>query len=572
VLGHEDLLGTLLRFLPLFQDCGALPAWASAPADGGIVFVTDADYNDFSTEHAHIHLVKWYAQAAAAASAAGAPHPHLVALTTSGSAAPRHLPACGLPPFIANCLATRTRFPAEWLTDFLDDMCRPPAAAAAATGTGEGSGGQCGGYLSGVYCGELHDPRRRNFTYAKRRIAEQRSPFPFGIDEFFLTAALKLRQLAGPLVAEWLFLVLPNIDIVLLRCLTLVEAALHDARADGQVAAGGGGLDKYLHRILCGGAQAAGDADAAALLASAAPPVSAADWARRVAAWKEDWPRRSCLPTALFSPFPGRFLPALPSVAYPALRGLRAAVGATLEALAAGRLPHTPEDMEVLRQNLEALAEACGRDGPLVAATYLVGDGRVRRLEPSGTPHAASLLHELRSARGCAVPFPRLEHVGCKAGWEERKGMDPVVRQALQRAAEADAAEAEAAAAAGRSAAAASAAGVAAVPPVSTPSSDNTGPGASAAAAVWTDHTSASTGKRYYYNASTKESLWHDDALPEGWAWTRAAAGGRTYVHMASGERTATAPSSTAAVDSLVVSDGARLAGQKRPRGPEEAE
>ena len=35
----------------------------------------------------------------------------------------------------------------------------------------------------------------------------------------------------------------------------------------------------------------------------------------------------------------------------------------------------------------------------------------------------------------------------------------------------------------------------------------------------WALQTSRSTGARYYFDASSGASLWHDPALPAGWAW-----------------------------------------------------
>ena len=64
----------------------------------------------------------------------------------------------------------------------------------------------------------------------------------------------------------------------------------------------------------------------------------------------------------------------------------------------------------------------------------------------------------------------------------------------------------------------------------------------------WVKHTSRSTGKCYYFNPGTSESLWHDDDLPLGWAWGRVGnndQGGRYFVHLSSGNKTSYFPSGT---------------------------
>jgi hypothetical protein len=599
--GHVDLLGTLMRFIPLFrvsQEAAAadhaapsgagqqaLPEWAGSPGDGAIVFVTDVDFADLTTEHTYLHLVRWFARAVAAAATAGPagvlagvaagssgcaaePLPQLVTMCTAGSAAPRHLPDCGMPPFIAYCVAARTRFPAAWLTDFLADCARQAP------------------HLATRYCADLHDPRARNFTYTKRKVEMQKSPFPFGIDEFFLTAVLKLRAVAAPSTRDWLFLALPNIDIVLIKCISLVGAALE---ADTSAWA-----DPALRRILSHAAAAAGDAASEAQIAAGS--TGGKTPATLVAAWRATWPEAAGKRIAMFSAFPGRFLAAVPSVALPLLASIRATVAATVDAVGAGKLPHKEEDVEVLLQNLQHLSSMGGE--PLVAHVYRVGEGHVERV--AGSPHSAALVADLAAARDCAVPLPSLEHVGYKRVWKERQGApgtqpDPVVAAALVAAARADAA---AGAAGGGGGEGAGALPEHAAPPPTAAGAEARGvpvagmaetPAGTAAATAqpppgWTLHVSRSTGRQYYFLAATNESAWHDDTLPAGWAWRQTGPDGpggqpapREYIHLASGARSGERPVKAITAEAAMATemeddaDGCygtegRATGQKRRR------
>jgi len=211
--GHLNLFGTLVRFLPLFST--PLPPWCGSPVDGATVFVSDVDYHDFTTDHIMLHFVRWFSGAAAAAGGGvGGQAPELACVSYAGSSAPRHQPACGMPPFIANCLATRARFPGAWLTDYLADVRRARAG---------------GSRLQGRFCRDIHAPANQNFTYFKRKM-DQQPDFPYGTDEFMLTVVLKCRALARAAPpAHWLFVVLPNIDMIVMKALLLAADALAPA-------------------------------------------------------------------------------------------------------------------------------------------------------------------------------------------------------------------------------------------------------------------------------------------------------------------------------------------------------
>jgi hypothetical protein len=65
---------------------------------------------------------------------------------------------------------------------------------------------------------------------------------------------------------------------------------------------------------------------------------------------------------------------------------------------------------------------------------------------------------------------------------------------------------------------------------------------------AWDVCVSKSSGKRYFYHAATKASLWSDDALPFGWGWGKASeAAPKFFQNLFTGERTAAAPTAAAA-------------------------
>ncbi len=144
--GHKDLFGTLVRFTPLFHP-EALPAWCGGPPDGTVVFVTDADFADYAVERSMVALAGWLSEQG------GERGVELATLSSGASAAPRHVPTAGLPPFIANCVAARVRFPLPWFSDFLRDASAPEK-----------------GSLAERYAADVRDPRVRNFTFEKRRM------------------------------------------------------------------------------------------------------------------------------------------------------------------------------------------------------------------------------------------------------------------------------------------------------------------------------------------------------------------------------------------------------------------
>ena len=88
---------------------------------------------------------------------------------------------------------------------------------------------------------------------------------------------------------------------------------------------------------------------------------------------------------------------------------------------------------------------------------------------------------------------------------------------------------------------------------------------------AWDVCVSKSSGRRYYYHAATKASLWSDDALPAGWGWGKASeAAPKFFQNLYTGERTATAPTAAAAPPSTTTSSSSSAPSLKRPRAEEQ--
>lgn len=453
--GHRDLYGTMIRYLPLFDNGGTdLPSWAGGPPDGTVVLVTDADYSDFSVERAMLALGAWLGDKRHGDSG----YPDLAALTTGASAAPRHAPAAGLPPFIANCLTTRTRLPLNWLRDFLRDAGIP----------GRGS-------LAGRYADDVHDARSRNFTYEKRKIAAQTSRFPFGIDEFFLSAVIKPRSIAGSQQRSWLFLVVPSLDIIERKALGLLSAGCERATA-----------------AHCGGqAERVRLAAAAAALAGVPMDSHATDdvsLKRLADNWAREYPALASARSGGWARASGplHFCDSA-AMAGPA-RDLRELWASLTDALSAGAVPS--DGAEDLEYALQGSASAASVAPHLIGALlFSVGGGDVV-CKGANTPVSADLLAHLSAIRAEALrtaPSP--------PGAFESVVLDQVAYQEARGAAALQAANASdpsrKRARDARDAGAASSAPVAASLPEG-----------------WTLLESKSTGRSYYFHAATNASSW----------------------------------------------------------------
>lgn len=193
--GHYDLFGTLVRFLPLFKIDEKKPKWADTIKEEGCVFITDADYSDFFIERIGIKLIKWYSKKLDNKKFT----PDIVALSYPSSTAIRHKPSLKMPPIIANFIATKKRIPYYIFENFLEQ--------------GKNRNG-----LPLRYYNLLNKTENINYAYKKRNINKQKSMFPFGIDEYFLTNVLKSYNIIQNNYKKWLFLVYPNIDRVITRC------------------------------------------------------------------------------------------------------------------------------------------------------------------------------------------------------------------------------------------------------------------------------------------------------------------------------------------------------------------
>jgi Acetyltransferase (GNAT) family/Ankyrin repeats (3 copies)/WW domain len=84
--------------------------------------------------------------------------------------------------------------------------------------------------------------------------------------------------------------------------------------------------------------------------------------------------------------------------------------------------------------------------------------------------------------------------------------------------------------------------------------------------APWTLATSRSTGATYFFNTATRQSLWHDPALPAGWAWGKAAENAPKYfVNLFNGQVSHSWPVQ-ASNSAPTTGVGTTLAGTKQPR------
>ena len=547
--GHIELFSTFARFLPLFDCAESLPPWASSPPEGSIVFSSDVDFGDYATEHAMLHYLQWYSQQRQQQQES----PELIGLAAAGSAAARHSPCCGLPPFYSGLLATRKRFPLQWLESFLADC-----AAHASTGKS---------VLLSRYLTSVHDPSRQgSVMYTKRRLAEQRL-LPFGVDEFFLTNVLKPKAIASGIAADgndaksssstWQFLIIPTVDAELKKIFSLIENGLG---ANPAVAS-----EPSVQLMLDGLATAAGEGSALASARQAwqgAPSDAAADamCAESVKQWKGAWPEAAAKTLSLWSRFSGQLEVFDATKAGPVAQGLRVAMAGALQAMASCLLPHSEEDVEQARQNLAFFSAAA----PALAAplTFTVGGGAVAQL-PLDNPLSRSLTAALMSAKGCGVP--RADNRAVASAVSALRGVPFQSPIALAKAGHSSVTTVSVVSApsstvsqqpgqkrpleplsdgsgsgAGTAPTSSSSSSVKRARPAAADNASSSSPSTSAhpPPPPWELRLSRSTGQQYYFNAMTGASVWHDAKLTTGWGWIRERPDGPTiFVNLASGER-----------------------------------
>jgi hypothetical protein len=202
----------------------------------------------------------------------------------------------------------------------------------------------------------------------------QTSRFPFGIDEFFLSAVLKARAVARREAAPWLFLIVPGLDIAVRRALNALSAAEERGAAGGKAAR---------ERLACAAANVAG--------VGAPPPQGWLDAATR------DWPGAAAGRGGAWDRGGGalRFFDA--TVAEPLARDVREFWAAFVDALAAGAVPSSsPEELDYALQGAAvAAALAPSLAGSLV---FDVGAGDARRRAPP-QPYAEDLDARLMAIR-----------------------------------------------------------------------------------------------------------------------------------------------------------------------------
>jgi hypothetical protein len=544
---HQDLFGTLARYVPLCQTSASVAAWAGAPPDGRIVFVTDADFLDLSSEHMFLHLIVWYhtevqralgggsSAGAASESAAGRAGrasvtpdaPDVVAVSLDASAAARHLPEAGMPHFIAYCVAAKRRFPAAWLSDVLEDAKRSKPLAI------------------GRYKEDLADPRKFTSHLSWRNVEKQTSNFPFGIDEWLLTM-WKLRAQSAAVPYTFFFATIPNMHVIN-KGVALTASAV---AADPSLAS-----DASLRRIYTLAAHLAGDTTHCARVEAAGLAGVPIDPTGKAFA-------SPCYDRLLMrEAFPGSFALFFGDMAAVTVRALRAIALVVLDAMAAGKMPHGGEDLEYFLQTTRHHSHSSTFVTPML---FSAGCGSITRLDASVL--GDRLVGHLKAVSGCGVPMTHLAGVYNK---KTQSPLDPsavpppvllpgylmpsappaasdsVGKEAgsiplLQSAGAASRLRHDASVDTGGAAAGAGAiqsSGSACGGSVDLLSTERL------AAAGWTAHTSRSTGLRYYHSASTGRSVWHDAALPAGWAWERASdAMPKLYVHLLTGEQRSEPP------------------------------
>ena len=209
--------------------------------------------------------------------------------------------------------------------------------------------------------------------------------------------------------------------------------------------------------------------------------------------------------------------------------------------------PHPP--LQIL-QNTEYLSRAAPE---LVAARcFLVGLGRV---EPhsaaaegkAACSHPAGVMAALRGAVRCGVARPdpatydaSIAAAGGAGAYQAAMRLPPASTPAVC-----------AAAASASSSMAASAGSKRPRPDEghATGVARSSGGSLTGAGSAWELRMSRSTGAQYWYSAATAQSLWHDAALPAGWAFERSAADSpKTYVSLLTGHRQSEPPTASLAL------------------------
>lgn len=365
---HPDMLGTLVRLIPMFcaQSASPVPSWIGPLRESGLVLCFDADFSDMTFERMTLHLTSWFVRAAEKESVEGTNLPALVAYSTSGSTAARHLPLAGLPAALAGCVASRSSFPQSWLVSFLRDGLK-----------GSQTPERGGSSLAGRYARQLHEPQSRNFTFKRRRIGEQRSAFVFGVDEFFLSAVHRPLTMVQEEKQLWVYVVIPSVDRVVQSITRRVSSCLE---SDPNLL-----RSPTIQRLLEVGAAGAGTG------ALDLQKLRVEDATREM----KEWAGKLASKVGLYNRFTGDFRDLMGPVAEEAMRRLEELLRLFIRAMAEATIPHSADDLDLALQHLSHISTSKGK--AIACRAFRVGGGHVVEETASADAFEVGFLEELTS-------------------------------------------------------------------------------------------------------------------------------------------------------------------------------
>lgn len=166
--GHYDLFGTMLRFVPMFEDRPDTPIWLQSPSEGGIAVSFDSDMPEPELNF-YLNVFKQFADAPFDIFSIAAP-----CTDVPWNEGPKN----GIYQILAGLFATRCRLPQVWMDEFMkiaEDALKHPDDKT---------------NLVAAHAARVREFSRGAF-HAYRQIEHQVSPFIYGIDEIFLNHFLR---------------------------------------------------------------------------------------------------------------------------------------------------------------------------------------------------------------------------------------------------------------------------------------------------------------------------------------------------------------------------------------------
>lgn len=195
--GHYDLFGTMLRFIPMFEDRPDTPIWLQSPAEGGMALSFDSDMQE--------PYLSFYLRIFNEFSNVG--QYDVFNITAPCMTIPwNEGPSKGIYTLLAGLFATRTRLPRSWFNEFIE-----LAEAALKNPTDETN-------LIVAQAKRVREYSNGGF-HLFRQIDQQLSPFTYGIDEIFLNYFLRPKLIAWSKPTKFIQIVmnmfLRGVDVVL---------------------------------------------------------------------------------------------------------------------------------------------------------------------------------------------------------------------------------------------------------------------------------------------------------------------------------------------------------------------